>query len=192
MAGNIKKNESYDAGRYTVRYGYDANAALQPEYIPYPQPQQPEREPERREAPRPRVLPPAKPQARPRRKQKAKARAMLVLGVVFTAVLAFAVVMRNSQIYQNNRSIQQIGAGISQATDELNAAKQRLSAMEDVEEYLNRADGELDMTFPGEGEYRVINITPAEEVGTEDNVLAGNGSIIDAVLDWLNSLERRT
>ena len=112
--------------------------------------------------------------------------------VVFTAVLAFAVVMRNSQIYQNNRSIQQIGAGISQATDELNAAKQRLSAMEDVEEYLNRADGELDMTFPGEGEYRVINITPAEEVGTEDNVLAGNGSIIDAVLDWLNSLERRT
>ena len=114
------------------------------------------------------------------------------MGVVFTAVLAFAVVMRNSQIYQNNRSIQQIGAGISQATDELNAAKQRLSAMEDVEEYLNRADGELDMTFPGEGEYRVINITPAEAVGTEDNALAGNGSIIDAVLDWLNSLERRT
>lgn len=175
---------------YTVRYGYDANAALQPQYIPYPE-QEPAVRPQPKPQPqqRPRVLPPAAPQKQPETGKKTS-RAVLMLGVVLTAVMAFAVVMRNSEIYQNNRSIQEMGQSIILATDELNTAKQQLSAMEDIGAYMQYAGQELDMTFPQEGQYIVI--TPEAGFAAADLTdETKNDNIVDRFLDWLNSLERR-
>lgn len=180
-----------DETRYSVRYGADANAALQPQYVPYPQPPQPERTPKRR----PRVLPPLQQQPRKApsqqpRTDKRRWHAMLMLGVIAIAVMAFAVVMRNSQIYENNRSIQAMGNSITQATHELNTAKQSLSAKEDMNAYMDMAENELNMVFPDENSYIIITsdaVKPAEQ--TEQQSSGGN--IIDDILDWISSLERR-
>ncbi len=179
-----------DQVRYSVRYAYDANAALQPEYIPYPQPQQPQRAPK----PRPRVLPPVqKPEQRPQqqpRTQKKRFHAMLMLGVIAVAIMAFAVVMRNSEIYQNNRNIQAMGSDITQATHQLNTAKQTLSSKEDMGQYMDMAENDLNMVFPDEDSYIIITsqaVKPVEQEAQNNN----GGNVIDDILDWFSSLERR-
>ena len=196
MARSVNSNSNYDKRklnndekRFSVRYAVDANAALQPEYIPYPQPKAPQHEQQRR----PNVLPPSQTQqhiGRQTRTEVKRARALLMLGVVVVAVMAFAVVMRNSQIYQNNRDIQEMGSQITQATHELNSAKQNLSAKEDMGAYLEMGQAELNMVFPDSDQYIIINTEAAEPIA-QDNVQKNQGNIIDDILDWISSLERR-
>jgi cell division protein FtsL len=187
---NIRKYSSKNEDvRYEVRYGADANAALQPQFVPYPEPQRPERAPQRR----PRVLPPVQPGSKPQqqpRTEKKRSHALLMLAVTAIAVMAFAVVMRNSEIYQNNRQIQEMGSQITHATHELNTVKQELSAKEDMGAYMEYAENELDFVFVDSENYYVIS---AESVVPETDLTqqSNSGNIIDSILDWISSLERR-
>lgn len=189
MASSKNYKTKENSMRYKVRYGTDANAALQPEYIPVP-----ERKPKEQPRQRPRVLPQQKPQQKqqqqPRPAKRNSIKALLVLGISITAVMAFAVVMRNSQIYENNRQIQNMGQEVSQVTYALNTAKQALSAQENMDDYLKYASDELNMVFPESEDIVVIEVTPQQPQEDLTNTQK-NGNIIDNILDWLNSLERR-
>lgn len=181
-----RKNEDV---RYEVRYGADANAALQPQFIPYPQPEKPERAPQRR----PRVLPPVQPgqkQQRRTRTEKKRSHAFLMLAVAAIAVMAFAVVMRNSEIYQNNRQIQEMGSRITHATHELNTVKQELSAKEDMGAYMEYAENELGLVFVDGDNYHIISVE-ASQPQADLTQQTNSGNIIDSILDWISSLERR-
>ncbi len=83
-----------------------------------------------------------------------------------------------------------MGSQITHATHELNTVKQELSAKEDMGAYMEYAEKELDFVFVDSENYYVISAEPVVPE-TDLTQQSNSGNIIDSILDWISSLERR-
>jgi len=160
--------------RYDSYYGTDRNAALAPVRVPVPQ---------RREQPRP----------APKTKTKPKTGKFIALITLAAVVTSFGcvVVSRNAMIYKNNLQIRTLSKNITDAQTMVNTAKLQL-ADTNVEQYMQVAQSQLNMNYPTAEQLIVI---PSPQPEAADNNLSAKTqekiNIYDAILDWINSLERR-
>lgn len=157
------------------------NAALQPEYIP----EAPKQKPEYRRKP---VLVPEE-QAKPKSKTFQRVR-MLFLVAALTAC-ACCLLVRNAQVYENNKIIQELGQQVQNSTIELNSLKKEIASKTDVVAYLEIAKDQYNMDYPQPNQIFNLEVEPEADDAQELSKIQKSTNIFDKILDWVNSLERR-
>lgn len=174
MENRNRSRNSYT--RYDRYYGTDRNAALAPVRMPLP-------EPERRPAPRP--------QARPKPKPQGKKWVAMICLAGMMAAMGCVVVNRNAQIYQNTLEIRRMAKSIGEAELMVKTAEMQLDAGTDVDEYLEIAKDQLNMSYPTAEQTIVIPAAEQEDTNVLETESQERKNLYDAILDWINSLERR-
>lgn len=171
--------------RYTqARYRTQYNAALAPDILPKEQPK-------RRPQAKPRLVPQ---QEKQQGLNARKCFRLIALFVLLTAA-ACCLVMRNAQIYENNRSITRMNKEIQTVEMELNYYKNQLSADSDLKVYMEIGLDKLAMDYPTAEQIVRLEITPAaieapeKELSPQQAQVEGNW--FDSVLNWVDSLKRR-
>jgi cell division protein FtsL len=174
------KNE-YRNDREYINFRSVHNAALQPDFYPA--------QPQRKEQPRQR--PTLVPQQQPKPKSKTFKRIKMFFWAAALTACACCLLARNAQIYENNMKIQALGAEITQSNTSVNNVKKDIAAKVDIVEYMQVAQDELQMDYPKENQVFALEVTP-EENTNDDLTQIQKSNIVDNVLDWFNSLERRS
>lgn len=167
--------------KYRVYYGVDSNAALQPEYIPQPQP--------RRKA---RTAPKKSTHAREkalRKAEVAKYTALVVL-VFCVAAMGFLIVTRNAEIYSNTQQIRELSKEKNNLEIMVNTAEKDFSTGSELNAYFDIAQSQLNLVYPEDDQIVTVVCPPSDEMDaaseTQESV-----DIYDTLLDLISSLKRR-
>ncbi len=164
---------------YDVYYGYNDNAALEPEYIPRKKPRT-ETAAQRRER---------KKQAKAARKAELSRYAILTVLTVAVAAMGFFVVARNAQVYSNTQTIRSLAKEKQNIEIRINDVKKDYSEGSELNTYFDIAQNRLELSYPEDD--MIITVMCAGE--TQDDVSASekHSDIFDKVVDWLSDFERR-
>ncbi len=164
---------------YDVYYGYNDNAALEPEYIPRKKPHD-DTAAKRREKNR---------QAKAARKAELARYAVLTLFTVVVAALGFLVVARNAKVYSNTQTIRNLAKEKQNIEIMINTVKKDSSEGSELNSYFDIAQNQLELAYP-EDDMIITVICPDEE--SEDISASEQSSdIFDKAVDWLSDFERR-